>query len=190
MWRHFALCLLMLVTGGDLGAQAPVSRDVVVRLGLGLSSADYSCTACEINAETGVNAFVAATRPLGRRLTAGLEAIVSDASSDRTDVKLLGALATAGLRGGPRMPVWGTLGLGWLFWSGPGPNSNGPALSVRAGVDLPVGARVALSPYAGYLTMLADDGPHHVQDFTNAPEGVPTRVSSLQLGLAATLRLW
>lgn len=188
MRRNLALGLLMLVSGGDLGAQDPVSPRIAVRLGFGLSSADYSCTVCRINAESGVSAFIAAGRPLGRLLTAGLEATLSDASTDQADIRVLGALATAGVRGGPRLPVWGTLGLGWAFWSGPGPNSSGPALSARAGVDLPVSAGVALTPYAGYVTMLGHDGPHHAPDITS-PEGMPTRVSSLQLGIAATLGL-
>ena len=42
MPRYLALCLVMLVSGGNLGAQDPVSPRTVVRLGLGLSSADYS----------------------------------------------------------------------------------------------------------------------------------------------------
>ena len=188
MRRGLAMGLLLLVSGGDLRAQARVSTGTALRLGVGLSSSDYACAECHINAYTGVSGFVAATRPLGRRLTAGLEATLSDASGDQADVTLLGALATAGVRGRPGMPVWGTLGLGWIFWSSAGPSSNGPALSVRAGVDLPVGARVALSPYAGYLTMLGHDGPRHVRDFNDLPDGVPTRVSSLQLGVAATLR--
>ena len=136
-----------------------------------------------------MNAFIGAGRPLGRLMTAGLEATVSDAGNARQDIKFLSGLATVGIRGGPRVPAWGTLGLGWLFWSGPGPNSNGPALSVRAGVDFPVIGRLAVSPYAGYVTMLGHDGPHHVQDIVTAPEGLPTRVSSLQLGVAATLKL-
>jgi hypothetical protein len=190
MRHHLALGLLMLVSGGDLTAQAPELVRTAVRVGVGPGSADYTCSECRIDATRGVSGFVAAGRPLGRLLTAGLEATIADASSGNADpARLLAAFATAGVRGSPRMPIWGTLGVGWAFWSGPGPNSNGPALSVRAGVDLPVGARVALSPYAGYVSMLAHDGPQHVRDYISSPESVPTRVSSLQLGVAATLRL-
>lgn len=181
--------LVMLVSGGALEAQAPLSPELAVRLGLGLTSTDYTCTACQINAEKGITAFVAAMYPLRRRVSAGLEATYSDASSASLDARLLSALATAGAQGSPGMPVWGTLGHGWMFWSGPGPNANGPALSLRGGVDLSLGGRVALSPYAGYLTMLGHDGPRHVQGFGTSPDGVRTRLSSVQLGVAATLRL-
>ena len=191
MRRHFALGLVTLVIGGELSAQAPLSRGITLRGGLGIGSTDHACTGCVINAETGVSAFLAASHPLRGLLTAGLEAIISDASGDRANanIKVLGALATVGVRGGPRLPVWGTLGLGWAFWCGPGPNADGPALSVRTGLDLPVSGRIVLSPYAGYLTMLGHDGPHHISPPDLPREGVPTRVSSLQLGIAATLRL-
>jgi hypothetical protein len=190
MRRHFTLGLLLLMSAGDLGAQAPASARTAVRVGVGLGSTDYTCNECQIDAVSGVAAFAAVGRAFGSLLTAGLEAAVADAGSGNADpARLLGVLATAGARGSSRMPLWGTLGLGRAFWSGPGPNSDGPALSVRAGVDLPVGGRVALSPYAGYVTMLAHDGPQHVRDPVGSPESVPTRLSSLQLGVAATLRL-
>jgi hypothetical protein len=189
MRRELALWVLILVTGGYLEAQTPALARTALRLGVGLNSADYTCTEGQINANTGVTVFAAATRTLGPRLTAGMEATVSDASSGLLGATLLGAFATAGARGGPRLPVWGTLGLGWVLYTGDAPDSNGPALSVRAGVDLPIGARIAFSPYAGYLTMLGDDGPHHVREFGDLPEGVPTRVSSLQIGIAAALTL-
>ena len=190
MRHHLALGLLLLVCGSDLEAQAPASARTAVRVGVGPGSADYACSGCDIDAEKGVSAFVAAGRPLGPLLTGGLEATIADASSGSADpARLLAALGTVGLRSRSGMPIWGTLGLGWAFWSGPGPNTDGPALSVRAGADVPLGARIALSPYAGYVSMLAHDGPQHVRDFVSSPEGVPTRVSSLQLGVAATLRL-
>ena len=80
-------------------------------------------------------------------------------------------------------------GLGWLWYSGTGPSSNGPALTVRGGVDLPVGSRLALTPYAGYLTMLAHDGPRILTGIVATPDvpGVPTRVGGVQLGVAVTL---
>ena len=190
MRSDLALGLLMLVGGSELGAQASTSPRIALRLGGGLSSADYTCAACQIDAVTGASAFVAATHPLGRSLTAGLEATVVAASSgNAVDAKLLGALATGGVRGSPRLPVWGTVGLGWLFWSGPGSNADGPALSLRAGVDVPVRGRVALSPYAGYVMMLGHDGPHHVQPPFTPREGVATRLSSLQVGVGVTLSL-
>jgi hypothetical protein len=191
MSRHLVLGLLMiLIGGGDLRAQAPELARTAVRLGVGPGSADYTCSECHIDAVRGASAFLAAGRSFGRLLTVGLEASVADASSGNADpARFLGALATAGVHGSPRLPVWGSLGLGWAFWSGPGPNANGPALSARAGVDLPLAARVALTPYVGYVTMLGHHGPQHVPDFSSLPEGVPTRLSSLQLGVAATLRL-
>jgi hypothetical protein len=97
--------------------------------------------------------------------------------------------ATLGVRGGSRTPLWGTVGLGWLWYSGTGPNSNGPALSARARLDLPIGSGLALSPYAGYLTMLGHDGPRTLVGPIITPDdpGVLTRVASLQLGVAVTV---
>lgn len=189
MWRKLTVGMLMLVGTGSVEAQGVVSPRTAFRLGVGVSSADYACTGCQVDAETGFTALLAATHPLGRALTAGVETALSRASGDQADVTLFGALATAGLRGGPRVPLWSTIGLGWLWYSGTGPNSNGPALSARAGVDVPIGSRLALTPYAGYLTMLAHDGPRTVVGPIATPgdPGVPTRVASLQLGVAVSL---
>ena len=52
-----------------------------------------------------------------------------------------------------------------------------------------MGHAVALTPYAGYLTMAGKDGPRAVVGPIGTPgdPGVPTRVAALQLGLALTL---
>ena len=62
MRRHFALGLLLLMSGGDLGAQAPASVRTSVRVGVGLGSTDYTCNECQIDAVSGVAAFAAAGR--------------------------------------------------------------------------------------------------------------------------------
>jgi hypothetical protein len=62
------------------------------------------------------------------------------------------------------------------------------ALSARAGIDLPIGPRLAISPYAGFLTMLGRGGPRvltgPISDI-NDP-GARTRLMSFQLGAAIT----
>jgi hypothetical protein len=188
MWRDLALGVLVLSGARSVAAQGVESARPAVRLGAGVSSADYSCTGCQVDAETGFTALLAGTRPLGQSLTAGIETTLSRATGGQSEVTLLGALATVGARGGPRTPLWGTIGFGWLWYSGTGPNSNGPALSARTGVDLAIAPRVALSPYAGYLTMLGHDGPRTVVGPVSTPEdpGIPTRVASLQVGVALT----
>jgi hypothetical protein len=188
MWRELTLGVLVLGGVRTAGAQGAESARMAVRLGGGVSSADYSCTGCQVDAETGFTALLAGTRTLGRVVTAGIETTLSRATGDQAEVTLLGALGTLGARTGTRTRLWGSLGLGWLWYSGTGPNSNGPALSARAGVDLPVGPRLALSPYAGYLTMLGHDGPRTVVGPISTPNdpGVPTRVASLQFGIAIT----
>jgi hypothetical protein len=119
----------------------------------------------------------------------GFEASASRAEAQFTSARLVGALGTLGIRSGARIPVWATAGLGWVWYAGEGPNSNGPALSARAGVDVPVGHAFALSPYAGYLTMAGKDGPRTLVGPIGTVDGpsVPTRVASLQVGLALTL---
>lgn len=60
--------------------------------------------------------------------------------------------------------------------------------SARAGVDLPVGPRLAVSPFAGFLTMVGHDGPRVVTGLVVDPNdpGVRTRLSSLQIGAVLT----
>jgi hypothetical protein len=189
MRRAFALGVLVMGSVHGAAAQEVSPGRILLRAGAGLSSADYTCTGCTIDAETGFTALVAGTHALGRVLTVGLETTLSRATGDAADVTLVGALATAGARRATRLPVWGSVGLGWVWYSGIGPNSEGPALSARAGVDIPVGSSLAVSPYAGYLTMLGHDGPRTVVGPTSTPTdpGVATRVASLQFGLALTV---
>jgi hypothetical protein len=158
MHRAPAIALWLLLAGGPLSAQA------ILRIGGGLTRLDFTCRACEIDAQSGFLAFISASRPIGSGLTAGLEGTFADASfdgsgPDQPDVKLFGPMATVGLRRGARLPVWATVGFGWLWYSGVGPNSNGPAASLRAGVDAKLGSLGLLTPFAGYTTMLGHDGP-------------------------------
>jgi hypothetical protein len=76
-----------------------------------------------------------------------------------------------------------------VWHTGAGPNSNGPAVSARAGVDVPVGHAFALTPYGGYLIMAGKGGPRTLVGpiATVDDPGMPTRVASLQVGLALTL---
>jgi hypothetical protein len=191
MRRTFLFGMALLVAIPGLRAQEVESHRPTFRLGGGVDWADYTCGGCAIDAQRGFSAFLAGARPVGRVMTLGLEAALSHGNGNTADVTLVGALATAGARVGAKLPVWGTVGLGWIWYSGTGPNSSGPGLSARAGVDIPVAPRLAVSPYAGYLAMLAHDGPDALvcQDIctTDAPI-VSTRLSSLQFGVAATLR--
>jgi hypothetical protein len=189
MWRALTVGLLVLGGVPHVGAQQAAAPRLAVRLGAGVSSSDYSCTGCEIDGATGLTAFVAATRRLGRILTLGLEANASRATAQSMKATLLGTLATLGVRASARRPVWATAGLGWVWYTGAGPHSNGPALSARIGVDVPVAGAFAITPYAGYLTMVGKDGPRTLVGSVSTPDdpGVPTRVAALQLGLALTL---
>ena len=189
MWRALAVSVLMFSSARLAAAQDALPGRVVLRSGAGVSSADYACTGCVIDAQTGFTALLAGTHALGRVLTVGLETSLSRATGDQADVTLVGALATAGAGSATRLPVWGSVGLGWLWYSGTGPNSNGAALSVRAGVDLPLRSGLAVTPFAGYLTMLGHDGPRTVVGPISTPTdpGVATRVASLQVGLALTV---
>jgi hypothetical protein len=191
MRRTLLFGIALLIATARLQAQEIASHRPTFRLGGGLDWADYTCRGCVIDSQRGFNAFLAAARPLGPVLSLGLETALSHGNGNTADVTLFGALATAGARGGARLPVWGTVGLGWLWYSGTGPSSNGPGLSARAGVDIPIAPRFAVSPYAGYLTMLGHDGPEVVTCQLVCPSDAPivgTRLSSLQFGVAATLR--
>ena len=185
----FGIALLVAIPGAQ--AQEIESHRPTFRLGGGMDWADYTCGGCVIDSQRGFSAFLAAARPVSRVMTLGLEAALSHGDGNTADVTLVGALATAGARGGARLPVWGTVGLGWIWYSGTGPSSSGPGLSARAGLDIPIAPRFALSPYAGYLTMLGHDGPEIVNCQDVCPIDAPivaTRLSSLQFGVAATLR--
>jgi opacity protein-like surface antigen len=191
-----ALALLMSLAGRMLSAQAPDPTGTVLRIGVGADKMDITCGECQIDAERGISAFIAASRPIGGGFTAGLEASFANAAFETNTVSedyawLWGAMATAGLRGGAGLPVWGTLGLGWVLYSGIGPNSSGPALSLRAGGDLGVGSLGFVSPHAGYVTMLGHDGPEvgTTSDPTVLPQFDRSRVSSFQLGIAWTPKL-
>jgi hypothetical protein len=190
MKRAPAVGLLFLL--GAAGVD-PLTAQTTVRIGGGSGSVDFTCGTCEIDAESGFGLFAAAARPVGRLLSVGFEGTGSDVKLEGRprgddEVRLVAALATAGVTAGTRTPLWATLGLGWIWYSGVGGSSSGPALSLRAGLDIQVAGPLALSPYAGVLTMIGHDGPHHVTDFIQDPDGDPTRVRSLQLGLAATIR--
>ena len=171
------------------GAQQAVASRLALRVGAGLSSSEYHCGGCEVGGARGLTALVAGTRSLGHVLTVGFEASASHASAQFTEARLYGALATLGVRAPARTPVWATAGLGWVWYSAVGPNSNGPALSARVGVDVPLGHALALTPYAGYLIMAGKDGPRTLVGPISTVDdpGVPTRVASLQVGLAVTL---
>jgi len=188
MWRHTVVGMLALAGAGSAAAQDAGYGRTILRLGGGVGTADYTCAECRIDAETGFTGLLAATRRAGEALTVGAELTLSRTTGNNADATLLGALATGGARGGSRAPIWGTVGLGWLWYSGVGPNSSGAALSARAGIDLPIGPRLAISPYAGFLTMLGRDGPRvltgPISDI-NDP-GARTRLMSFQLGAAIT----
>ncbi len=188
--------LLSLLAGSTLSAQTSEPPGTVLRIGVGATRLDFTCGDCQIDAQTGISGFIAASRPIGRGFTAGLEATLANAAfnvglSSEDHAWLWGAMAAAGLRGRPGLPVWGTLGLGWMWYSGIGPSSSGPALSLRAGGDLGVGALGFVSPYAGYVAMLGHDGPEVATRFDPSapPQFVRSRVSSFQLGIAWTPRL-
>jgi len=189
MLRVLAVGALALGGVHAVAAQEASPHHTVLRAGAGVAAADYTCAGCTIDALTGFTAFLAGTRAMGRVLTVGLETTLSHATEDQAEVTLLGALATAGARSTTRVPAWGSLGLGWVWYSGTGPNSNGVALSARAGIDIPLRPGFAVSPYAGYLTMLGHDGPRTVVEPIAVPgdPGVATRVASVQFGLAFTL---
>lgn len=171
------------------GAQETAASRLALRAGAGLSSAEYHCPGCEVDGGNGLTVLVTGTRSLGHALTVGVEASASRVTARFTDARLYSALATLGVRAAARRPVWATAGVGWVWYSGAGPNSNGPALAARAGVDVPLGGTVALTPYAGYLVMAGKDGPRTLVGETSTVDdpGVPTRVASLQVGLAVTL---
>ncbi len=195
MRRVLAPALLMILAGSRLSAQTSEPAGTVLRIGVGATKMDFTCGDCQIDAETGLSGFIAASRPIGSSFTAGLEATFANAAFDvgsagEDHAWLWGAMAAAGLRGGAGLPVWGTLGLGWVWYSGIGPSSSGPALSLRAGGDVGVGALGFVSPYAGYVTMLGHDGPEvgTRSDTTELPQFVRSRVSSFQLGIAWTPR--
>jgi hypothetical protein len=189
MWRALTIGVLTLGGVPAAGAQQAAPNRLAVRMGAGLGSSEYHCTGCQVDGARGLTALVAGTRSLGHVLTVGLEASASRVSGQFTDTRLVGTLATLGVRASPRTPVWATAGLGWVWYAGTGPNSSGPALSARAGVDVPVGRAFALTPYAGYLTMTGKDGPRTVVGpiVTTDDPGIPTRVASVQVGLALTL---
>jgi hypothetical protein len=170
-------------------AQGVAASRLALRVGAGLSSSEYHCSGCEVDGGSGLTVLVAGTRSLGHSLTVGLEASASRVLAQFTEARLYGALATIGVRAATRMPVWATAGVGWVWYSAVGPNSNGPALSARAGVDVRVGHAFALTPYAGYLIMAGKDGPRTLVGPLSTVDdpGVPTRVASLQVGLAVTL---
>jgi hypothetical protein len=186
MWRMLAIGILALGGVHQAGAQEAAAPRLAMRVGAGLSSSEYHCAGCEVDGANGLTALVAGTRSLAHALTVGFEASASPAATRFTSGRLVGALATVGVRSGARIPVWATAGLGWVWYTGEGPNSNGPALSARAGVDVPVGHAFALTPYGGYLIMAGQDGPRTLVGPIGTADdpGVPTRVASLQIGLA------
>lgn len=192
-----ALGLLLLLAAGTLSGQTPEPTGTILRLGFGGNKMDFTCSECEIDAETGISAFAAVSRSLGGSLTAGLEVTFADAGFETTGpveerhAKLLAPMATAGLRGSSRLPLWGTLGFGWMWYSGIGPSSNGPALSLRAGYDLGIGSLGFVTPYAGYVTMVGHDGPEAGVnvDPSMPPQFARTRLSSFQLGISLAPRL-
>ena len=197
--RPLAVNLVFLLAAGTLLAQEPGPRGTGIRLGFGGTRMDFTCSECEIDAQTGISAFIGVSRRIGRSFSASLEGTFADAGfesgppPEERHAKLFGPMGAAGWRGGTRLPVWATLGFGWLWYSGIGPSSNGPALSLRAGYDLGIGSLGFVTPYAGYVTMVGHDGPEVLVDPDPAgpnPFQVDrTRVASFQLGLAWTPRL-
>jgi hypothetical protein len=189
MWRILSIGLLTLGGVHQAAAQQAATSRLALRVGAGLSDAEYHCAGCEVDGGRSLTVLVAGARSLAHSLTVGFEASASRSTAQFTSARLVGALATLGVRATARVPVWATAGLGWVWYTGEGPNSNGPALSARLGVDVPVGHAFALTPYAGYLTMAGKDGPRTVVGpiTTVDDPGVPTRVASLQVGLAVTL---
>jgi hypothetical protein len=192
-----ALGLVLLLAAGALPAQTPEPTGTVLRLGFGVTKMDFTCSECEVDAETGITAFAAVSTPIGDRFTAGLDVTFADAgfgtyATEERHAKLLAPVATAGLQAGTRRQIWGTLGFGWMWYSGIGPKSNGPALSLRAGYDLAIGSLGFVTPYVGYMSMVGHDGPEiAVQaDTTTPPFQIErTRLGSFQLGVALTPRL-
>jgi hypothetical protein len=190
-----ALGLLMLLAAGPLPAQTPEPTGTILRLGFGGNKMDLTCSECGIDAKNGISAFAAVSAPVGGSFTAGLEMTFSDAefpsNVEEKHAKLLAPMATVGLRGGSRLPIWGTLGAGWMWYTGIGPSFSGAAFSLRAGTDFRIGSFGFVSPYAGYMTMFGHDGPEFaVQADSTSPFRVePTRPSSFQLGVALTPRL-
>jgi hypothetical protein len=188
------LLVVILLAGRPLAAQTPDRTGTILRVGGGLTRMDFTCADCAIDAQSGGAAFVSLSRPIGSGVTVGLEGTFATASfdgptNDLPNAKLFGPMATAGLRHGVRVPAWATLGFGWLWYSGVGPNSSGLASSLRAGLDLPIGGRALLSPYAGLVTMVGHDGPEVVTGDFPTERIEPTRLSSFQLGLAVGLGL-
>ena len=115
---------------------------------------DFTGSECGIDAQTGISAFAAVSAPIGGSLTAGLDVTFADAGFETNGAvekhaKLLAPMATAGLRGGLRLPIWGTLGTRMDVYSGVGPRFNGAALSRRAGVDLRIGSLEFAKPGRG-----------------------------------------
>ena len=189
MWRLLAIGILTLGGVQQARAQEAAAPRLAVRVGAGLSSSEYHCAGCEVDGANGLTVLVAGTRSLAHALTVGFEASASRSATRFTSARLIGALGTLGVRSGGRVPVWVTAGLGWVWYTSEEPSSNGPALSARAGADIQVGRAFALSPYAGYLIMAGEDGPRTVVGPIGTVDdpGVPTRVASLQVGLALTL---
>ena len=185
---------LLMVLAGALSAQTPDA--LTLRLGFGGNKMDFTCSECGIDAENGITAFVAVSAPIGGRFTAGVETTFSDAGfesngQEHKHARLLAPMATAGLRASSQLPIWGTLGLGWMWYSGIGPGFNGAALSLRAGTDLKLGGLWFVSPYAGYMTMVGHDGPELgvTTDPSQPFHVVQSRPSSFQLGVALSRRL-
>lgn len=192
-----ALGLLLLLAAGALPAQTPEPTGTILRLGVGGNKMDFTCSECGVDARNGISAFAAVSTPIGDRFTAGLDVTFADAGfgtygPEERHAKLLAPVATAGLRAGTRRQIWGTLGFGWMWYSGIGPKSNGPALSLRAGYDLAIGSLGFVTPYAGYMSMVGHDGPEIAvnTDPTTLPfQTERTRLGSFQLGVALAPRL-
>jgi hypothetical protein len=155
---------------------------------------DFTCGECGVDGQSGIAGVISVSRPIGASLTLGMEGTFAAASfdgptQDLPDAKLFGPMATLGLRRGARVPVWATLGLGWLWYSGIGPNSNGPGASLRVGADLPMGGLGALTPYGGYVSMLAHDGPEILTGRLPSSPVARTRLTSFELGVGVSFGL-
>jgi hypothetical protein len=81
-----ALALLMSLAGRMLSAQAPDPTGTVLRIGVGADKMDITCGECQIDAERGISAFIAASRPIGGGFTAGLEASFANAAFETNTV--------------------------------------------------------------------------------------------------------
>ncbi len=80
MRRVLAPALLLLLAGSTLSAQTSEPPGTVLRLGVGATRMDFTCGDCQIDAQTGISGFIAASRPIGRGFTAGLEATLANAA--------------------------------------------------------------------------------------------------------------